>query len=79
MARRVIILCVLFVLAAVAPASAQVQRPVDVLRVESAMGELGKQKHGAEGELERSAARRHGRAWCLPLEGQRLDSDSRCA
>jgi hypothetical protein len=51
MARRVIILCVLFVLAAVAPASAQVQRPVDVLRVESAMGELGKQKHGAEGEL----------------------------
>jgi hypothetical protein len=51
MARRVIILCVLFILAAVAPASAQVQRPVDVLRVESAMGELGKQKHGAEGEL----------------------------
>ena len=51
MARRVIILCVLFVLAAVAPASAQVQRPADVLRVESAMGELGKQKHGAEGEL----------------------------
>jgi hypothetical protein len=51
MARRVIILCLLFVLAAVAPASAQVQRPADVLRVESAMGELGKQKHGAEGEL----------------------------
>jgi hypothetical protein len=56
MARRVIILCVLFVLAAVAPASAQVPRPVDVLRVESAMGELGKQKHGAEGELN---ARQH--------------------
>ena len=51
MARRVIILYVLFVLGAVAPASAQVPRPVDVLRVESAMGELGKQKHGAEGEL----------------------------
>ena len=51
MARRMIILCVLFVLAAVAPASAQVPRPADVLRVESAMGELGKQKHGAEGEL----------------------------
>ena len=51
MARRVIILCVLFVLAAVAPASAQVPRPADVLRVESAMGELGKQKHGAEGDL----------------------------
>jgi hypothetical protein len=51
MAHRVIILCVLFALAAVAPATAQVQRPADVLRVESAMGELGKQKHGAEGEL----------------------------
>ena len=79
MARRVIILCVLFVLAAVAPASAQVQRPADVLRVESAMGELGKQKNGADGRAQRSAARRHGRAWRLPLEGQRLDADSRGA
>jgi hypothetical protein len=51
MARRVIILCILFVLAAVAPASAQVQRPAEVLRVESAMSELGKQKSGAEGQV----------------------------
>ncbi len=58
MARRVIILCVLFVLAAVAPASAQVQRPADVLHIESAMSELAKQKNGAVGEVnahERSA------------------------
>ncbi len=52
MARRVIILCVLFALAAVAPASAQVPRPADVLRIESAMGELGKQKNGAQGQVE---------------------------
>ena len=51
MARRVIFLCVLFALAAVAPASAQVPRPADVLRIESAMGELGKQKNGAEGQV----------------------------
>ena len=59
MARRVFILSVLVVLAAVAPASAQVVRPPDVLRIESAMGELGKQKNGAQGELnarERAAA-----------------------
>jgi hypothetical protein len=51
MARRVIILCVLFALAAVAPASAQVVRPPEVLRIESAMGELGKQKNGAQSQL----------------------------
>jgi hypothetical protein len=51
MARRTIILCVLFALAAVAPASAQLQRPADVLRIESAMSELGKQKNGAEGQV----------------------------
>jgi hypothetical protein len=51
MARRVIILCVLFALAAVAPASAQLQRPADVLRIESAMSELGKQKNAAEGQV----------------------------
>jgi hypothetical protein len=51
MARRVIIPCVLFALGATAPASAQVVRPPDVLRIESAMGELGKQKNGAQGEL----------------------------
>jgi hypothetical protein len=51
MARRVITLCVLFSLGAVAPATAQVQRPADVLRVESAMGELGKQKNAAAGQL----------------------------
>jgi hypothetical protein len=51
MARRTIILCVLFALAAVAPASAQLQRPADVLRIEGAMSELGKQKNGAEGQV----------------------------
>lgn len=51
MARRVIILCVLFALGAVAPASAQVQRPADVLRIESAMSELGRQKNGAVGQV----------------------------
>ena len=51
MARRAITLCVLFTLAGVASASAQVQRPVEVLRIESAMGELGKQKHDAAGQL----------------------------
>jgi hypothetical protein len=72
MARRVISLCALLALAAVAPASAQVVRPPDVLRIESAMGELGKQKNGAQGELnarERAAAtalaacRSKGRGW----------------
>ena len=33
------------------PASAQVERPADVLRIESAMGELGKLKHAAEGQV----------------------------
>ena len=51
MARRLMILCVLFALAAVAPASAQVQRPAEVLRIEAAMGELGKQKNGATGQV----------------------------
>jgi hypothetical protein len=51
MARRVIFLCVLFTLAAVASASAQVQRPAEVLRIESAMSELGKQKHDAASQL----------------------------
>ena len=51
MARSVIILCVLFTLGAVAPASAQIQRPADVLRIESAMSELGKQKNGAVGQV----------------------------
>jgi hypothetical protein len=51
MARRVITLGLLFTVAAVAPASAQVQRPAEVLRIESAMGELGKQKHEAAGQL----------------------------
>jgi hypothetical protein len=58
MARRAIALCILLCLAAVAPASAQVQRPADVLRVESAMSELAKQKNGAAGQVkahERSA------------------------
>jgi hypothetical protein len=56
MARRVMILCVLVVLAAVAPASAQVQRPAEVLRIETAMSELGRQKNGAEGQVK---AREH--------------------
>jgi hypothetical protein len=51
MARRVMIVCVLFLLAAVAPASAQVQRPAEVLRIETAMSELGRQKNGAEGQV----------------------------
>jgi hypothetical protein len=51
MARRTIVLCVLFALGAVAPASAQVQRPADVLRIESAMSELAKQKNGADGQV----------------------------
>jgi hypothetical protein len=51
MACRAILLCVLFSLAAVAPASAQLQRPADVLRIESAMSELGKQKNAAVGEV----------------------------
>jgi hypothetical protein len=51
MARRVMIVCVLFVLAAVAPASAQVQRPAEVLRIETAMSELGRQKNGAAGQV----------------------------
>jgi hypothetical protein len=51
MARRAILLCVLVSLAAVAPASAQLQRPADVLRIESAMSELGKQKNAAVGDV----------------------------
>ena len=46
-----IILSVLFALAAVAPASAQAQKPADVLRIEAAVGELAKQKSGAEGQV----------------------------
>jgi hypothetical protein len=72
MARRTTILCVLFTLAAVAPASAQLQRPADVLRIESAMSELGKQKNGAEGQVKAreraataalAACRTKGRGW----------------
>ncbi len=72
MARRVILLCTLLVLAAVAPASAQVQRPAEVLRVESAMSELSKQKNGAQGQVaaaERAATgalaacRTRGKGW----------------
>ena len=80
MARRVIILCVLFVLAAVAPASAQVQRPADVLRVESAMGELGEaeERRRGPGQGSRSAPPRPRLA--PAAQGQRLDADSRvCA
>jgi hypothetical protein len=51
MACRAILLCVLFSLASVAPASAQLQRPAEVLRIESAMSELGKQKNAAVGEV----------------------------
>lgn len=60
MARRLIILSVLSVLAAAAPASAQVQRPPDVQRIESAITELAKQKRAAEGRVSanrRAAAR----------------------
>ena len=51
MAARLLILSVLFALAAASPASAQFERPVDVQRIESAMSELGRQKNGAEAEL----------------------------
>ncbi len=51
MAARLLILSVLFALAAASPASAQFERPVDVQRIESAMSELGRQKSGAESEL----------------------------
>ena len=72
MACRVMILCVVFVLAAVSPASAQVQRPADVLRIESAMSELGKQKNAAQGQVKAreqaassalAACRTKGRGW----------------
>jgi hypothetical protein len=41
----------LLVFAALAPASAQAQKPADVTRVESAVVELAKQKRGAEGQV----------------------------
>jgi hypothetical protein len=41
----------LLVLAALAPASAQAQKPADVTRVESAVVELAKQKRGAESQV----------------------------
>ena len=56
MVRRLLTLSVLFAIAAVAPASAQVQRPADVIRIESALTELAKQKRGADGQV---IARKH--------------------
>jgi hypothetical protein len=56
MMRRLVTRSALLVLAAVAPASAQVQKPADVIRVEDAIVELAKQKRGADGQL--SARRR---------------------
>jgi hypothetical protein len=51
MIRRVLILSALFAFVAVAPASAQVQRPADVTRIESAITELSKLKRGSEGQV----------------------------
>ena len=53
--RRIVPLSLL-VLAALAPAPAQAQKPADVTRVESAVTELAKQKRAAEGQV--SAHRR---------------------
>jgi hypothetical protein len=51
MLRRALTLAVLLALAAVAPASAQVQKPADVVRIESALVELAKQKRDSEGQV----------------------------
>lgn len=56
MVRRIITLSLLLSLAAVAPASAQVQKPADVTRIEAAVVELAKGKRGAEGQV---SARKH--------------------
>jgi hypothetical protein len=56
MLRGPVTLSALLVLAAVAPASAQVQKPADVIRVEDAIVELAKQKRGADGQV---SARKH--------------------
>jgi hypothetical protein len=54
MARRVLMLTVLFVLAAVAPAAAQ--KPADVTRVENSIGELAKSKNESRSQVSARAA-----------------------
>jgi hypothetical protein len=60
--RRAVTLAVLLALAVAASASAQVQKPADVVRVESAVVELAKQKRDSEGHVsarQRAAASAH--------------------
>jgi hypothetical protein len=57
MTRRLVTLSVLLVLAAAAPASAQAQKPADVIRLENAIVELAKQKRASDGLV---SARRRG-------------------
>jgi hypothetical protein len=65
-------LTVLLALVAAAPAAAQVTRPADVLRVESAMSELGRSKEASRAQVDSRAAaaqralrkcRTRGRGW----------------
>ncbi len=56
MTRLAASLTVLLALVAAAPAAAQVTRPADVLRVESAMSELGRLKEASRAQVDARAA-----------------------